>query len=53
MIKYYKIITSFLLLVIFYSGSLTAADNGRASVYKVTMEELPFVKTLHAIYKSL
>ena len=42
MIKYYKIITSFLLVVIFYSGSLTAADNGRASVYKVTMEELHF-----------
>ena len=29
-------------VVIFYSGSLSAADVGRASVYKVTMEELHF-----------
>ena len=42
MIKYFKIIISFLLVVIFYSGSLSAADNGRASVYKVTMEEVHF-----------
>ena len=42
MIKYFKIITSFLLVVFFYSGSLSAADYGRASVYKVTMEELHF-----------
>ena len=42
MIKYLKIITCFLLIVFFYSGSLTAADYGRASVYKVTMEELHF-----------
>ena len=38
MSKYFKIFISFLLIVFFYSGLLSAADNGRATVYKVTME---------------
>jgi len=42
MSKYFKIIISFLLVAIFYTGSLSAADVGRASIYKVTMEELHF-----------
>ncbi len=42
MSRFFEIVISFLFLVIFYSGSLSAADNGRASVYKVTMEELHF-----------
>ena len=42
MSKYFKIIISFLLVGIFYTASLRAADVGRASVYKVTMEELHF-----------
>ena len=40
--KFFKIIISCLFAVIFYSGSISAADVGRASIYKVTMEELHF-----------
>lgn len=36
--KYIKIILSVFLVIIFYTKTISAADNGRATVYKVTME---------------
>ena len=37
-----KIIISFFFIFLFYAGSSYSADTGRATVYKVTMEELHF-----------
>ena len=37
-----KIIISVFFVSLFYAGSLYSADTGRATVYKVSMEELHF-----------